>query len=128
MASPGTCHSSIASRTALSMVASVSCANAEVASRKTAKAMTKRRMRGILVGHAHRLGLPHSAHALLRELRGLRKAGDGHALLRDAETGRRRGERRGMAAVPGRRDHVTLSVGTDDVGSIRPMARSAPCD
>src|SRR4051794_17765544 len=125
MASPGTCHASIVSRTSLSMIASVSCANAEAANRKTAMAMTKRRMRGILVGHAHRLGVPRAAHALLRELRRLREAGAGYALLRDAETGRRRGQRRGVAAVSGRRDHVAISVRADDVGGIRPVARSA---
>src|SRR4051795_12905947 len=101
MARPGTRHASIVSRTSLSMIASVSCANAEVVSRKTTMAMTKRRMRGILLRHAHRLGIPHPAHALLRELHRLRKAGDGHALLRHAETGGRRGEGWGMAELPG---------------------------
>src|SRR5205807_9285463 len=112
----------------LSIAASVSCANAPVVKRKTAITMTKRRMRGILVGHAYCFGVAPAAHAFLRELCGLRKAGAGHALLRDAETGRRLGQRCGVAAVPGGRDHVTFSVGPDDVGGIRSVARSAQCD
>src|SRR4051794_26489011 len=128
IASPGRCHAAIVSRTSLSMTASLSCANELAATKRTAMAMTKRRMRGILFGHAHRLGIPHPAHALLRESRSLRKAGARHALLRDAEAGRRRGDRCGVAAVLGGRDHVTLSVRTDDVGRLGAMARSAQCD
>src|SRR4051812_14147204 len=128
MARPGTCHAVMVSRASLSMMASLSCADAAAASREMTTAMTKRRMRGILVGHAHRFRVPRVADALLRRPCRLRTAGARHALLRHAKTGRRRGDRRGMAAVPGQRDHVAFSIRPDDLGSVRPVARRAQRD